>query len=271
MNNSSIYFSVITVSFNSVKTIERTILSLLHQTVQPTEYIIVDGGSTDGTIEIIEKYISDFAGRLRYISESDTGIYNAMNKGLKMAKGDVIGIVNSDDWLEKNALEILLSHIEQHNLNVSNSFILTGWMNFHYKNGEIQVLRNTLERFNHYTKKKRMGLNHPATFISKRTYEEIGLFDEELKLYADADFILRCYTAKVRIDFINASLSNMADEGASNRVSVQCLKDRKYILLKHSKSKWEYYSFYFSSICHHYIKALLPIVILKKIRNYAFR
>ena len=97
--------SIITVSYNSSKTIEKTINSVLSQTYKDVEYIIVDGASSDGTVEIIKEYEPLFEGRMKWISEPDNGIYFAMNKGIQMAKGELIGIINSDDWYENDAVE----------------------------------------------------------------------------------------------------------------------------------------------------------------------
>ena len=96
--------SIITVCYNSEKTIERTIKSVLNQTYQDYEYIIVDGASTDKTLDIIKRYEPEFEGKMRWISEQDNGIYYAMNKGIGMAKGKLIGMINSDDYYEINAL-----------------------------------------------------------------------------------------------------------------------------------------------------------------------
>jgi glycosyltransferase involved in cell wall biosynthesis len=102
--DNKIKFSIITVSFNSVHTIEKTILSVLNQTYKNFEYIIIDGGSNDGTVDIIKKYED----KLNYwISEKDLGISDAFNKGINASKGKIIGILNSDDWYELNALEII--------------------------------------------------------------------------------------------------------------------------------------------------------------------
>lgn len=97
--------SIITPCLNSEETIRDTIESVLGQSYQNIEYIIVDGRSTDRTIEIVKEYASGFEGRLRYISEKDSGIYDAMNKGILQASGSVIGIINSDDWYEPEAVE----------------------------------------------------------------------------------------------------------------------------------------------------------------------
>ena len=91
-------FSIITVCFNSEKTIEQTIKSVLEQSFQNYEYIIVDGASKDCTVDIIRRYEPMFKGKLKWISEPDNGIYDAMNKGIGMARGELIGIINSDDY-----------------------------------------------------------------------------------------------------------------------------------------------------------------------------
>ena len=99
--------SVITVCYNSKKTIEDTIKSVLNQTYQNYEYIIIDGCSTDGTIDLVKSYIPKFNGRLTFISEPDKGIYNAMNKGIRKATGDLICLLNSDDYYELDAFETM--------------------------------------------------------------------------------------------------------------------------------------------------------------------
>ena len=106
-------FSIITVCYNSEKTIRRTIESVLNQTCQDYEYIIVDGKSTDKTLDIVKEYEARFADKLKYISEPDTGIYNAMNKGIALSDGSIIGIVNSDDWLQPDALEIVKGYADK--------------------------------------------------------------------------------------------------------------------------------------------------------------
>ena len=99
--------SIITVCYNSEKTIKNTIDSVLSQTYKNYEYIIIDGKSTDNTVNLIKKYQKKFDNKLKYISEKDNGIYDAMNKGVLRAIGGIIGIVNSDDWLEPKALDIV--------------------------------------------------------------------------------------------------------------------------------------------------------------------
>lgn len=227
-------FTIITICFNSEKTIERTIKSVLAQTCKDYEYIVVDGTSKDGTLDIVKKYEPLFEGRMKWKSEPDTGIYNAMNKGIKRAEGQIIGIVNSDDWLEPETLSILESVLEENPANYNK--ILTGEILFHYQDGTTQHYPTSRERYEHFSKQYRMGLNHPATFVPKAIYDKIGLFDERFKLYADADFILKCYEQDVGVVFISRVLSNMSDGGASNNRSKAMLNDAILKINLHAKN-----------------------------------
>ena len=235
---SDLKFSIITICYNSSKTIERTIKSVLAQSYTDFEYIIVDGASKDNTMDIVKRYEPLFEGRMKWVSEPDKGIYDAMNKGIRMAQGTIVGIVNSDDWLEPNALQILADEINQDPSNREK--ILTGEVVFHYEDGSTQLYPTTYERYEYFAKRYRMGLNHPATFVPRSIYDRIGVFDERFKLYADADFIIRCYEAGVGVHFIHKVLSNMADGGASNVRSRRELDDSLLKYKKHCKTKSEY-------------------------------
>lgn len=105
--------SIITPCLDSEKTIRRTIESVLYQTYKNIEYIIVDGGSGDKTLEIVRTYQPLFEGRMRWVSEPDKGIYDAMNKGIRMSHGQIIGIINSDDYYVSNAVEQVIGHLEK--------------------------------------------------------------------------------------------------------------------------------------------------------------
>ena len=94
--------SIVTVTYNSGKTLQNTIESVLRQDFQDIEYIIIDGCSKDNTVEIIKNFEPKFNGRMKWISEKDRGLYDAMNKGIKMASGDIVGIINSDDFFHRS-------------------------------------------------------------------------------------------------------------------------------------------------------------------------
>lgn len=260
-------YSIITVSYNSEKTIERTIKSILAQSEKDYEYIIVDGASKDCTVKLIKQYEPLFEGRLHWISESDKGIYNAMNKGISMAKGDVIGIVNSDDWLETDALITISEAINTLRINTKSSFVLTGWMKFHYKDGSVQVIKRTYEQFLSGTKKYDMYLNHPATWVSSEAYKGIGYFDENIKIAADNDLILRLHFNKIPFHFISVVITNMADGGVSNHFSTIRLKDRKMIINKYGKSIINKLYLLVSYYIKELVKWILPLKLIRKIKN----
>lgn len=231
----TIKFSVITITYNSSQTVERTLISLLSQTYKNFEYIIVDGASSDNTIEIIEKYEPLFEGRMKWRSEKDNGIYNAMNKGVSRATGDIIGIVNSDDWLEPNTLQIVFEMSQ----NVDNACdaLYCGSVYFHYENGEKQLLRSNRQRFFDGIPKHsyNYGAYHPAIFVGRSVYSSVGLFDENFKIEADTDFIYRCYLNNKHFEFTDEVLSNMADGGISNVVNLKkYYKEKKYFIKKNS-------------------------------------
>ena len=256
MQMTNLYFSIITITFNSEKTIERTLKSVLNQTYTNYEYIIVDGASKDSTMEIVRKYEPLFEGRMKWKSEPDTGIYNAMNKGIFRSTGEIIGIVNSDDWLEKDTLQYLVDEIDKDDNNRKK--ILTGEVLFHYEDGTTQLYPTTYERYEYFAKRYRMGLNHPATFVPRCIYDRMGVFDERFKLYADADFIIRCYEAGISVHFIHKVLSNMADGGASNVRSRRELDDSLLKFKKHCKTRIEYYKYAIRSIIMWFLRGFIP-------------
>lgn len=258
-------FSIVTITFNSEKTIERTLKSILNQTLKDYEYIIVDGASKDSTMDIVRKYEPLFEGRLKWKSEPDTGIYNAMNKGIMRSTGEIIGIVNSDDWLADDALHLLYQEINK--AADTKEVIYTGNVCFHYLDGSSQCLKNSAQRYEKLSRIYRMGVYHPATFVSRGVYDKIGLYDEEYKLYADSDFMLRCYEKGIKIMFVDSVLSNMADGGVSNaNISRKQLNDFLLKYKKRCKSRAEYYWYAYSYTFTWFIRSLLPSGLIKAYR-----
>ncbi len=229
-------FSIITVSYNSATTIGRTIESVLSQNYTNYEYIIIDGNSTDDTMSIIKSYEKSFNNNLIYISEPDSGLYNAMNKGISIASGNLIGIINSDDWLQPNCLNLLANFIAKEKINISNPFIISGAIRFHYSNRKFQILDNSYSRYIRLSKIFCMGLRHPATFVSKATYQAVGKFDENIRISADMDFIIRCFNQNIQTYIIHDILTNMSDGGVSNESNFRSWNDKVYILNKYCKS-----------------------------------
>lgn len=254
-------FSIITICFNSEKTIERTIQSVLAQTYANFEYLIIDGASQDRTLDIVKEYESKFDGRLRWISEPDKGIYNAMNKGIAMAKGEIVGIVNSDDWLERDALEtIVRCQLDSENLQ---NAIYCGWINFHYLDGTIQTMKTDHKMLQSWAKKYQMaGIRHPAVFVPKSVYDKYGVFDERMKVIADVDLILRFYFSGVNFLYPEKVLSNMADGGVSNKYPMKACNDYKLILMKYPISNLKFRYYLYSTNLKRIIKSFIPTKLL---------
>lgn len=172
--------SIITVCYNSDKTVRRTFESVLHQSYTEFEYIVVDGLSTDRTVEIIKEYEPLFQGRMCWISEKDNGIYDAMNKGIRMAQGELIGIINSDDYYELNAVECMVNAMTEEKYQ-----ILYGAMRT-WKDGEEESISISSHKF----LRDRM-IDHPSCFVTRAVYEDFGYFDSRYASVADYDFMLR--------------------------------------------------------------------------------
>lgn len=173
--------SIITVSYNSEKTIEQTIKSVLNQTYSNIEYIIIDGASTDHTMDIVKMYSPIFKGRMSWVSEPDEGIYYAMNKGIELATGDIIGIINSDDYYEKDAVMNIMDALGDS----EGSIILYGMM---------RMLRNGIEdNICIYSPEflENRSIAHPSCFVTKKLYEEYGSYDTNYISASDYDFFLR--------------------------------------------------------------------------------
>jgi glycosyltransferase involved in cell wall biosynthesis len=197
--------SIITVVYNGAEFVEQALKSVLDQSYPNLEYILIDGGSTDGTVDIIKRYESQLS---YFVSEPDKGIYNAMNKGLAQASGDFIGILNADDYYESGTLQTVAKAIE-----ISGSQIIYGNMNTRRDFGERSYTRT--EKPNLDAMPKTMGVFHPATFVAKKVYDEIGGFDEQYRLSADYDFMLRAYLKKYSFHHVDAVLTTFRVGGAS--------------------------------------------------------
>lgn len=159
--NAGLLVSIITVSYNSEKSIRRTIESVLNQTYSKIEYHIVDGLSTDNTIEIAREYDEKFAEKgIKYIisSERDNGIYDAMNKGILRSAGKIVGIINSDDWYEKNAVESAVNTYRE--------------TEFDYYYADINLIKENGKKIVKHSKQKRIVTsrhwNHPGSFVKRQ-------------------------------------------------------------------------------------------------------
>ncbi|MCR4655874.1 MAG: glycosyltransferase [Lachnospiraceae bacterium] len=227
--------SIVTVCYNSAGTISDTIESVLSQTLPPYEYIIIDGKSTDDTLEIASSYEPRFSQKgIRYVivSEKDNGIYDAMNKGIALSSGDVTGIINSDDWYERDALET-----------VADCFERTGFGLFY---ADVRMIMHDGRSFVKKARNRKYATsrdwNHPTTFIRTDIYRRFRYRNETL--HDDYDLVLRLKKAGVHTETVNKVLANFRMNGASHERSLKralnsCLV--KYRIYKENG----YSSFYF--------------------------
>lgn len=223
--------SIITVVYNGVATIEQTIQSVLNQTYKNIEYIIIDGLSTDGTQQIIEKYRQFIA---YYVSEKDDGLYDAMNKGIQQATGEVIGILNSDDWYDNYAVEKAVDYLAEYDVG-----IVYGRLMLVYPDGSQRLEKLLpLETLWYQT-----SVSHPTVFVKKSIYEYFGSFRVEYKIAADYELLLRLYCEEVEFGFIDSVLTYFRVGGISAQKSEQSYQESLAIsriyIEKYSKRKDE--------------------------------
>lgn len=213
--------TVITVCFNSCKTIERTFESIRNQSYKSIEYIVIDGGSKDGTVDLLRdnEDIIDY-----FISEPDDGLYQAMNKGLSLASGEFILILNSDDWYENDAIEKLV-----HAYKISGCDFVGGLARYLNADGSEFILPSM--RFDHATL-LRMPLRHQTMLIPAPLYDEVGPYDVSFPIIADFDFAIRLYRAKKTYFEVSEPLLNFRTTGVSSTALAQLHQEHKALLQK---------------------------------------
>lgn len=213
----TIKVSIITVCYNSEKTIRKTIESVLKQTYSNIEYIVVDGKSTDSTLKIVKEYIPLFSKankQIKVVSEKDSGIYDAMNKGIRLSSGEIIGIINSDDFYEEDAVDSIIGVWNKNGMQ-----IVHGLMRTLRKGREHSVILNSADFL--YEKM----IQHPSCFVTRDVYNEIGLFDTHYKSIADYDFMLRAYNSeKVIFTPVYRIIANFNEGGMSESYVAQLEK-----------------------------------------------
>lgn len=204
--------SIITVSYNSSKTIRDTIESIKEQSYPNIEYIVVDGGSTDGTQEIVKTYGSLIS---KFVSESDDGLYDAMNKGIQMATGEVVGILNSDDYYyDKDSISLLVNRMEESGTDSVFADLIffdpeqKGKIVRYYKSGPWSPW---MLRFGKMPA-------HPTFLIKKSHYEQLGMYSLDYKIASDYEFLVRSlYKAKVSFSYLPKPVVKMRAGGVSTQ------------------------------------------------------
>jgi glycosyltransferase involved in cell wall biosynthesis len=218
--------SIITVACNSATTIHTAIQSVLSQTYERIEYIIVDGLSKDATVDVIRSYEPQFQGRIKWISEKDTGIYDAMNKGISMATGDIVGILNSDDYFTSdNVIERMVASFQDANIDAVY--------------GDIHFIRDGIpdKCVRYYSSRRfspgwlRFGFMpaHPSFYVRREVFERAGLYKTDYKIGSDYEMMVRLFlTHKIKAQYLPMDFVTMRLGGLSNRnyhSRLQLIKD----------------------------------------------
>ena len=241
--------SIITVCYNSAKHIEECIQSIVTQEYENLEYIIIDGGSTDGTLDIISKYRNKIA---YFVSEPDKGISDAFNKGIKAATGDIIGIINSDDFMMPGAINKVAAEFEE-GVDVYRGYCVV-W------NEELNTKRkiHPNERFN--VPPFGSIICHESSFISRKRYEILGGYKVSFKYAMDLDLFIRMYKDKgLKSKFIDVCVITFRTGGASSSPAYKLEEERKRLVLENGGSMFDAWIF----TTYHRLKYLIKVIVNK--------
>lgn len=223
--------SLITITYNSEKTLKDTFQSVLLQKYEHIEYIVVDGASKDQTTSIIKEYKPLFGNRLKWISEPDKGLYDALNKGIIMASGEIVGILHSDDFFtNSNVLEKVADAF------IENKDIDAIYGDVHFVNSD-----NLDKCVRYYSSKvfkrelMRMGFMpaHPSFYIRKKCLDKYGFYKTDYKIAADFEFLLRLiYKFNIKIKYLPIDMVTMRTGG----VSTSGFKSHRQIMKEHMRA-----------------------------------
>lgn len=243
----NIKVSIITVTYNSEKTLKKTIESVLNQTYTVYEYSVIDGLSSDNTIKIANSFRKKFKDKnikLNIISEMDNGIYDAINKGIVKSSGDIIGNVNSDDWYEVDTIEKIVDEYKK-------SF-------FDMAYGNLRIIKPSGTMIKKAKLKKFVSTrfwNHPTTFISKETYNRYKYKVESM--YDDLDLMLRIRKNNLKVVVIDEILSNFNFGGISTQKNIKETIKRIKTRCKIYKNNGYGFSYYVDSFLIEIAKYIL--------------
>ena len=227
--------SLITATYNSAETLRDTMQSVLNQTFKDVDYIIVDGGSKDTTMDIVKEFKPKFEGRLRWVSEKDKGIYDAMNKGVKMAQGNIVGILNSDDFFASD-------HVLE---KVNDAFTENPAIDGIYADVRYVDWNDTSKKVRMFSGKdfKREKLcwgkmpPHPSFYVKRECYDKFGLYSLDYPICADYDmFVKMIWEGNINTLYINDVFVNMRSGGTSSngiKVHKKIMKERMLCVREH--------------------------------------
>ena len=216
--------TIITTVLNAVNTIEQTICSVIGQSYSNIEYLIMDGGSTDGTLEVIRRYHDKID---LVISEPDKGIADGFNKGIARATGEWIGLINADDWYAEDAVKVMMSHIDNNDKVCCGNLLLIG------NNGFRRIKKSKTGWLNYG-----MYIMHPTCFVNSSVYRSVGGYDPAFKIAMDFDMFLRIKRKGYTIKYIDEHIACMRTFGVSN--DVKKMHTEELAVMKRNLSAWNF-------------------------------
>ena len=213
--------TVVTVVYNGALHIEKAVQSVLSQDYLNIEYIIIDGCSSDGTIDIIQRYENKID---YWMSAPDQGIYDAMNKGIMVSRGELIGFLNSDDYYEPGAIRVVIEGYKNkcyRGIYYGNSFVIQSDLRIRYLSiGNASLWRG-------------LGFKHQAMFVHRDIHKKFGLYSPSYRIAADYDFVLSAVSKGVKLIHIDKTLVNYSNTGASGINRIETLSEIRTIGKRH--------------------------------------
>ncbi len=241
--------SIVTVVYNNKKHLRRCIESVLLQNYDNVEYIIIDGGSTDGSLDILREYDQQLD---YWHSAKDNGIYDAMNQGINLARGSLVGIINSDDWYTEGIFAEIVSEHQKHPQAILHGNMVLEKDDRKYCTIEAPANLNKLA--------KGMILNHPTVFLPSRLYREHGVFDTDYKIVADWELIVRLWRRGASFQRLSFTIAHFRLGGISYEYDRRQVEEKHAVRRKHNL---------YGGFDKHYlldrIKLLIPSRLLMKI------
>lgn len=248
--------TIVTVVYNAEDVIENTILSVLSQTYKNIEYIIIDGGSSDTTNDIIDKYASFIS---IHLIEMDLGIYDAMNKGILLARGDWINFLNAGDVFSS---QFVIENIFR--FNYPSKDVLYGDVQILYPSGKKYLVAKEISRVY-----KGMVFCHQSVFVKSSLHKNF-YFNLSFKYSADFDFFIKLYQLGYKFHYLNFSISDISNGGVSDINRLQVIREW-WLVLKHNKTRryllFYYFYLYIKSFFSLYINIILKLI-SSSIRGY---
>ena len=236
--------TIVTIVYNGVHEIEKTIKSVLAQKNSNVEYVIIDGNSNDGTLDVINKYKDKID---VIISEKDNGIADAFNKGIQHASGDYIALINCGDTLEPNVLEGIRSVKEYSDVIYGDCIVHDVRNDRFYKKKAMDI--DKMQYF--------LPFSHQACFVSKKAYEKYGLYESEYKICMDYALIRKMYAQEAKFTYIEIPMACFSTEGISYRKPIDTMIENMRIACHYGLPLYKATSYGTFHVLRYYIKKLL--------------